>query len=475
MDSMESQSCEQQERANPIHLAPLPPSPFSSHTSSLSPLPPPPSSPSAPSLPPCSPSAFRLPPPSPLPPARCSPSTVPSPPSLLLPPPPSPRPPLRHPSLRRPRPCSAASFSDPADEEVYHITSSAHHRWQAEEVEGEASGGKAGRSHSLSPYATPHSLDSYSTSSSPLPPLPPSSSRSALSLLGAGLRDRDLKKGLCAEHQGFLAKPTSLSACYPEDQRRHSIEVCLPPDVLASDDQGFTRVAHQSEKGAQAFPVRVQSVGGGHRKKKMSPPCISIHPPSEREHPQMASPPKLADCSMMLRRRTPSYDLALHTQPSMQDVSAESQTCSQTHSPIHNTLTPIHVPLQAHPPTHTLTLSQASTPTHTPTHAQLHPSTPTHSHIPISPNIFVQPHAPLFPNTAPFSQAHSLYPAARHAPHAGDFVPLPQFTYDQPQSRYMSGLPPGLSDADSPSCSSTIDSRLGSSGGYSATNRRTAQ
>uniref|UniRef100_A0A8C4IYR1 Calcium channel, voltage-dependent, T type, alpha 1H subunit a n=1 Tax=Dicentrarchus labrax TaxID=13489 RepID=A0A8C4IYR1_DICLA len=58
-----------------------------------------------------------------------------------------------------------------------------------------------------------------------------------------------------------------------------------------------------------AFPMRVQSVGGGHRKKKMSPPCISIHPPSEREHPQNASPPKLADCSMMLRRRTPSYDL----------------------------------------------------------------------------------------------------------------------------------------------------------------------
>ncbi|XP_068194002.1 voltage-dependent T-type calcium channel subunit alpha-1H [Antennarius striatus] len=473
VDSVESQACEQQQSPNPIHLPPLSPSSLSSHTSSLSPLPPPPTSPSGPSLPPCSPSAFTLPPPSPLPPIHPSSSPFPSSPSLLLPPPPSPRLPLRHSSLLRPRPSSAASFRDPADEEVYHITSSAHHRWRDEEEGGQDSRGKAGRSHSLSPYATPHSLGSHSTTSSPLPPLPPSSSRSALSLLGAGLKDRDLRKGFSAENQGFLDKSMTLSAGFPDDQRRHSIEVCLPPDGITSDD--LRREAHHSGKSGPAFPVRVQSVGGGHRKKKLSPPCISIHPPSEREHPPITSPPKLADCSMMLRRRTPSYDLTLHTLPNMQDVSADTQIRPQTHSPMHNSLTPVHGPPQANSPTHTLTPSRGSNPTPTPTYTPPLPSTPTHPHIPISPNIFIQPHAPLFPNTMPFSQPHSLYPPARHASLSGDCTPLPQFTFDQPQSRYMSGLSPGLSDADSATCSSTLDSRLGSGASFSAKNRRTAQ
>lgn len=464
LDSMESQGCEQQKRPNPIHLPPPSPSPLSPHTSSPSPLPPPPpSSPSALSLPPCSPTAFPLPPPSPLPSLLSSHSPLPPPPSspsLLLPPPPSPRLPLRPPSLRRPRPPSAASFCDPADEEVYHITSSACHRWRDEEGGGQECRGKAGRSHSLSPYCTPLSLDS---TSSPLPPLPPSSSRSALSLLGVGLKERDFRKGLSIDNQGFLDKPPSLSASYSDDQRRHSIEVCLP-QAVTSDDPHFTREAHRSEKGGQAFPVRVQSFGGGHRKKKMSPPCISIHPPSEREHPEIASPPKLADCSMMLRRRTPSYDLTPHTQPNTQDVSAESHMRAQMHSPMHTVLTPIHVPLQAHSPTHTQT--------YTPPHA----STPTPPHIPISPNIFIQPHAPLLPNTMPFSQTHSRSPtAARHSPLTGEYIPLPQFTFDQPQSRYMSGLSAGLSDADSATCSSPFDNRLGSGAGFSAKNRRTAQ
>ncbi|XP_045930617.1 voltage-dependent T-type calcium channel subunit alpha-1I isoform X2 [Micropterus dolomieu] len=481
VDSVEYQGCEQQERPSPNILPPPSPSPLSPHTSSPSPLPPPPpSSPSAISLPPCSPSAFPLPPPSPspsrLPPLLSSPSSLPPPPSspsLLLPPPPSPRLPLRPPSLRRPRPPSAASLCDPADEEVYHITSSASHRWRAEEGGGQESRGKASRSHSLSPYTTPHPLDSYSTSSPPHPPLPPSSSRSALSLLGAGLKDRDFRKGLSVDNQGFLDKPLSLSAGNPDDQRRHSIEVCLPQAVITSDDQHFTREALRSERGGQAFPVRVQSVGGGHRKKKMSPPCISIHPPSERENPQVASPPKLADCSMMLRRRTPSYDLTPHTPSNThtQDVSADSQM----HSPMHMVLTPIHVPLQAHSSTHTLTPSRASTPTPTQTYIPPHASTPTHPHIPISPNIFIQPHAPLLPNAMPFAQTHSLSPAARHSPHTGDYVPLPQFTFDQPQSRYMSGLSAGLSDADTATCSSPFDNRLGSSAGVSAKNRRTAQ
>ncbi|XP_028266993.1 voltage-dependent T-type calcium channel subunit alpha-1H [Parambassis ranga] len=406
VDSVESQGGEQQDR----------PSPLTRHTSFSSPLPPPPPSPSALSLPPPSPSPF--PPPSP---------------TLLLPPPPSPRLPLRPPSLRRPRPLSAISLLDPADEEVYHITSSAQHGWRDEGGGGQENKEKAGRSHSLSPYALPCSSDS--TSSPPPPPLPPPSSRSTLSLLGAGLKDRDFRKGFSAGNQGFLEKPASLSAGYCDDQRRHSIEVCLPQDVFAGDNQRRM----QEGKGAPAFPVRVQSVRSNHRKKKMSPPCISIHPPSEREPPHIAPPPKLADCSTMLRRRTPSYDLTPHTQS---NIHTQDNTSSDTHthSPMHTPLTPIHVP------THTLT----------PT------STPTHTHIPISPNIFIQPHAPLLPNV--FSQTHPLSPATRH-------IPIPQFTFDQPQARYSSGL----SDADSTPCSSPFDSRLGGSAGFSAKNRRTAQ
>ncbi|KAM8844060.1 voltage-dependent T-type calcium channel subunit alpha-1H [Spinachia spinachia] len=382
------------------------------------------------------PASAHLPPlcplsPSPLPPA--SPSSLPPPPSpsLLLPPPPSPRLPLRPASLRRARPPSAASLCDPADEEVCHITSSARHRRRDEEGAGQESRGKVGRSHSLSPYTSPHSPNSDSTCSHPPPPLPPSPSRSALCLLGAGSAARDFRKVLSVDNRAFLDGPSSLSAGYPDDQRRHSIEVCLPQVVLPSD----AHPARWTGKGAPAFPVRVQSVGGGHRKKKMSPPCISIHPPCEREHPPKTSPPNLADCSMLLRRRTPSYDLSLHAQ----DVPADSQT----RPPLRAPLTPLLAPLTPSPA-----------------------STPTPPHVPISPNVFIQPHAPLVPR--PFSQAHSLSPAARHSP-------LPQFTFDQPQSRYVSGLSAGLSDADTASCSSPFDTRMGSGVGFSTKNRRTAQ
>ncbi|XP_029997215.1 voltage-dependent T-type calcium channel subunit alpha-1H [Sphaeramia orbicularis] len=458
VDSVESQGCEQQKRPHPLSLPPSSPSPLSPLYSSPSPLPPPPpSSPSTLSLPPCSPSpsAFPLPPPSPslLPPLPPSPSPLPPlPPSpvLLLPPPPSPRLPLRPPSLRRHRPPSDASLCDPADEEVCHITSSARHRWR-EEGQPERERGKAGRSHSLSPYTSAYSAADPSSVGPPA--LPPSTSRSALSLLGEASKDRDFRKGFSAENQGFPDKPSSLSPCHHDDQRRHSIEVCLPQAVLPGDKH-FSE--HRSEKGSQGFPMRVQSVGGGHRKKKMSPPCISIHPPSEREHLHIASPPKLSDCSMLLRRRTPSYDLTPYTQ----EVPADPQSV----------LTPIHVPLQVPSPSHTLTPSRGSTPTHTQTHTPPQVSTPTHPHIPISPNIFIQPRAPLVPNAMPFSQTHSLSPSARHSSLTKDCIPLPQFTFDQPQ--YMST---GLSDTETATCSSPFDNRLGSSPGFSAKNRRTAQ
>uniref|UniRef100_A0A669CFR2 Voltage-dependent T-type calcium channel subunit alpha-1H n=1 Tax=Oreochromis niloticus TaxID=8128 RepID=A0A669CFR2_ORENI len=277
---------EQQERPSSVHLPPLSPSQLPPHSSSSSssPLPPPPSSPSA----------FPRYRPSPLPPLLSSPSSLPPPPSspsLLLPPPPSPRAPLRPASLRRPRPPSAISLCDPADEEVYHITSSARHRWWDGEGGGTESRVKVGRSFSI-------------------------------------------------DNQGFLDKPPSLNAGYADDQRRHSIEVCLPRAGTTSSNEHFTEEAYRLEKGG---PVRVQSVRSNHRKKKMSPPCISIHPPSEREHAQTASPPKLSDCSTMLRRRTPSYDLTPHMQSNTNAQDASSD--ANTQSPMHRSLTPVHVPI----------------------------------------------------------------------------------------------------------------------------------
>ncbi|KAM8824551.1 voltage-dependent T-type calcium channel subunit alpha-1H [Synchiropus picturatus] len=368
VDSVESQSCEQQERPNSAH--PPPRSPFLAGPPSPSLL----SSPG--SLPP-----------------------QPSSPSILLPPPPSPRLPLRPASLCRPRPPSAVSFCDPADEEVCHITTSAHQRSQSR---GEEERVRENRSHSLSPYT------------SPLPPaLSSSSSQSTFSLLGAGLKER---KGFGGE---VPQQPALLSAGYPDDQRRHSIEVCLPQGpTLGSGRQEEP----PPEKGG--FPMRVQSFGGGHRKKKMSPPCISIHPPCEKEPPQVSSPPKLADSSTMLRRRTPSYDLTPHTQ----DAFAEA------------------------PVMHALLPSRGSTPTHAPT--------PTRPHIPISPNVFIQPHAPLVPTTMPFSASAS--------PVAGRYIPLPQFTFNHPQSRHMS-------ETEVATCSSPFDSNLGGGAGFHAKNRRTAQ
>uniref|UniRef100_A0A8C5GC97 Voltage-dependent T-type calcium channel subunit alpha-1H-like n=1 Tax=Gouania willdenowi TaxID=441366 RepID=A0A8C5GC97_GOUWI len=194
--------------------------------------------------------------------------------------------------------------------QVYHITSSARHRWRGEEGDR-----KTGRSHSLSPFTFPCSLDSSSSSPPPPPPLlPSSSSRSVLSLLESG--GKDLRKGVSGENQGGLDKPLSPIG-HTDDQRRHSIEVCLPQAVITGDHLTSTPESNWLEKGG---PVRVQSVRSTPRKKKMSPPCISIHSPSEKEPPQVPSPPKLADCSTMLRRRTPSYDLAPHTQ----DVSKKS-------------------------------------------------------------------------------------------------------------------------------------------------------
>lgn len=400
VDSVECEQQQQQERPSPAHLPP--PSP--ARPSSPSPLPP-------------HPSPLRFPPPpAASPPSSASPLPPPPPsPSLLLPPPPSPRLPLRPASLRRaPRPSSAALLCDPADEEVRSITASAERRRRREEAGG--AGEWSGRSHSLSPYGSldPPSQPVASSSFSSLPP--PLSPRSSLALPGgAGLPDGALRRGPSASGQG---SPSSLCASHADDHRRHSIEVCLPQPAAAQ----------RSERagGHHGFPVRVQSVGGGHRKKKMSPPCISIHPPCERERPRASSPPELADT--LLRRRTPSYDL----------------------------LTPADLPVVLAPsPKHALAPPPASS--------------PVRLHTTVGPDAFAQPpRASLLPNAVAFPPSHALAPSPGRSPPTGECGLRPQFTFDQPQSRYVTDNADGT-------CSSPFENRLGGGTGFSGKNRRTAQ
>ncbi|KAG1968483.1 voltage-dependent T-type calcium channel subunit alpha-1H isoform X2 [Pimephales promelas] len=166
--------------------------------------------------------------------------------------------------------------ADATDEEVRHINSTAR-LWAG--VQAEA------RSHSLSPYATSGTL---------LPMLVKNCSSAAN--LGE-LSVKDPKKCFGVDTEGFLAKPYGA-----DEHRRHSIEICS-----SGDDGLFGQ--ELSEK--RHVPTRGQSLHIP-RKKKMSPPCISIEPPFEKETSgSLASMKKLSESSMLLRRRTPSYELAL--------------------------------------------------------------------------------------------------------------------------------------------------------------------
>lgn len=169
---------------------------------------------------------------------------------------------------------SMFELADPTDDEVYHINSTAR-LWAGVQTEA--------RSHSLSPYTT----------SGTLLPIPVKNCSSAANL--AELSIKDPKKCFSVDTEGFLEKPYGA-----DDHRRHSIEICPSVEVFG---QELVEKRHG--------PMRGQSLHIP-RKKKMSPPCISIEPPVETEAPgSLASMKKLTESSMLLRRRTPSYDLAL--------------------------------------------------------------------------------------------------------------------------------------------------------------------
>ncbi|XP_035260955.1 voltage-dependent T-type calcium channel subunit alpha-1G isoform X6 [Anguilla anguilla] len=120
---------------------------------------------------------------------------------------------------------------------------------------------------------------------------------------------RQLKKFHSADTQGrrvLLPRPAS----WLDDPRRHSIEVCSSVES-----------SPQRSSVSSGFVSRADSLQQAHlqssprRKKKMSPPCISVDPPDGQEpgpgfHPALGlgMPPPLPSRDTCLRRRAPSSD-----------------------------------------------------------------------------------------------------------------------------------------------------------------------
>uniref|UniRef100_A0A8C0E3F7 Calcium voltage-gated channel subunit alpha1 H n=1 Tax=Balaenoptera musculus TaxID=9771 RepID=A0A8C0E3F7_BALMU len=140
-----------------------------------------------------------------------------------------------------------AEAPDPADEEVSHITSSAH-----------------------SPSASP----------------------AARGVVGG---EPDLHRLYSVNAQGFLDQPGRA-----DEQRRPSVE------------QGCGDSRPEAGE-AKTRALEAELALGARRKKKMSPPCISIEPPAEDEGAARA--PAAEGGSTTLRRRTPSCEAVPHRDP----------------------------------------------------------------------------------------------------------------------------------------------------------------
>ncbi|CAB1460621.1 unnamed protein product [Pleuronectes platessa] len=134
---------------------------------------------------------------------------------------------------------------------------------------------------------------------------------------------RQLKRFHSADTQGrstFLSHPRPFS--WLDDPRRHSVEVCSsvessPQRSTTSTSSGFVSRANSLQIHSQT-PTQT-SQPSPRRKKKMSPPCISVDPPDGLE-PQsghypglgglggLGMPPPLPSRDTCLRRRAPSSD-----------------------------------------------------------------------------------------------------------------------------------------------------------------------
>ncbi|KAL7856993.1 hypothetical protein SRHO_G00158920 [Serrasalmus rhombeus] len=120
---------------------------------------------------------------------------------------------------------------------------------------------------------------------------------------------RQLKKYHSADAQAhrlpLLPRPSS----WLDDPRRHSIEVCS--SVESSPQRSSTSSGFVSRDDS----LQTSQPSPHTRKKKMSPPCISVDPPEGLEAPGcfrsvlgMVAPPPLPSRDTCLRRRAPSSD-----------------------------------------------------------------------------------------------------------------------------------------------------------------------
>ncbi|XP_041901806.1 voltage-dependent T-type calcium channel subunit alpha-1H-like, partial [Corvus kubaryi] len=164
--------------------------------------------------------------------------------------------------------------SDLADEEVRHINSSAKD-WAEEHSDPS--------SRSTSPFTSP----------APSPVPLKNCSTSSLSC-----KEKDLKKFYSTDTKGFLSKPS-----WADEQRRHSIEICPSG---GAPDCGFQDPAEDKQRPPAHVQPEADYIHGARRKKKMSPPCISIDPPMEDD--TGAAPRTKPSENTLLRRRTPSCE-----------------------------------------------------------------------------------------------------------------------------------------------------------------------
>ncbi|XP_034877761.1 voltage-dependent T-type calcium channel subunit alpha-1H isoform X1 [Mirounga leonina] len=109
---------------------------------------------------------------------------------------------------------------------------------------------------------------------------------------GGGGSDPDLRRFYSVDTQGFLDKPGQA-----DEQRR------------SSGEQGGGD-GHLEGREAKARAPEAEPALGARRKKKMSPPCISVDPPVEDEGTARA--PVAEGSSTTLRRRTPSCEAMPH-------------------------------------------------------------------------------------------------------------------------------------------------------------------
>ncbi|NXJ92280.1 CAC1H protein, partial [Corythaixoides concolor] len=116
--------------------------------------------------------------------------------------------------------------------------------------------------------------------------------------LSGGSKEKDFKKFYSVDTKGFLNKPS-----WADDQRRHSIEIC---PSISDGNCGFEDPAEEKLRSPAHIQTESEYIHGARRKKKMSPPCISIDPPMEDDG-GAASRTKPSENSM-LRRRTPSCE-----------------------------------------------------------------------------------------------------------------------------------------------------------------------